>query len=323
MLAERIHNTLRFFDLQNFPLTAWEIRKFLIADLKSLRPKLGDDFELLIDPTADAPAVTPVIATPVHLDTILAQLRVLKNEKTIAEKNGFYCLAGREEIIANRQKGYLWGIKRERFITRYAWLTRYIPFVRSVALLGSQAMGQQKPQSDIDLFVITDSRFMGIARFFLTLYFQVLGLRRHGSKIANRFCLNHYVAGPVALAQDRNLYTAEEYLKARMLVYGSSYELFLQNNSWVYTFFPNARSDTTRPDATRPDTRTTQSKLQAALERLLSNSFGAWLENRLISAQLKRIEKGDFIISSRQEMSFHPENRKKALFAQLFNPTDV
>src|SRR5690606_28286018 len=131
------------------------------------------------------------------------------------------------------------------------------------------------------------------------------------------------------LTQDRNLYTAEEYLKARLLAHNNSYKLFLQNNSWVYTFFPNARQNArlnARPSA-QPDNQNnkseqaiSQSKLQTTLESLLSNRFGVWLENRLISAQLKRIEKGDFIISSRQEMSFHPENRKKALFAKLFNP---
>ncbi len=315
MLAGRIHHTLRFFDLQNFPLTASEIQRFLITDLKTLQSKLDSNFELSESEDAEA---SRIISAPVHLDTILTQLRVLKNENVVHENNGFYCLAGREEIIVSRQKGYLDGLKRERLISRYASGVKHLPFVRSVVLLGSQALGQQKASSDIDLFVITDERFIGIARFFLTLYFQVLGLRRHGKKIANRFCLNHYLAGTRRLNQDKNLYTASEYVKYRPLAGGEVFKEFLHNNNWIADFFPQAQ-ELKHGHAVFGHDKNNQSRLQRLLEKLFQNKFGMQLEKTMISSQLRRINEAEFNIKSREELSFHPNNRKQKLFQEFYN----
>lgn len=305
MLAERIHNTLRFFDLQQFPLTAWEIHRYLITDLKTLREKIDGNYELQVNYAQ--PAISPV-----HFDTILTQLRVLVFEKTIVEKNGFYCLAGRENIIDDRQQDYLLGLKREKRLSKYIWPIKHLPFVRSVVLLGSQAMGKQKSSSDIDLFVITDEKYMATARGFLTVYFQLIGLRRHGKKIANRFCLNHYIAGPRELTEDRNLYTALEYIKFRPLVYGSVFKEFLNNNKWINAFFPHAQPHENKFQ------QVTSSSLQKFLEKLYLNKVGLWFEQKLINAQLKRINKEEFNISNTEELSFHPNNRKRKLFESFF-----
>ncbi len=304
MLAERIHSTLRFFDLQEFPLTAYEVQKYLIADLKTLQPKLDAQFELIESDSSQT--------STIHFDTILTQLQIMTREGRIICKNGFYALPGHESIIAQRQINHLKGVKRERRIRKYAGFARHLPFVRSVVLLGSQAMGRQKKDSDIDLFVITDPDHIGIARTFLTVYFQVLGVRRHGNKIANRFCLNHYLASPRALVSDRNLFTAYEYIKHRPLVYGHVFFEFLNNNPWVYSFFPNAKP-TAKPTSIRT------SGLQAFLEKLFNNKVGVWLEKKLLDTQLKRIKEGRFTISNQIELSFHPDNRKGELFKNFFS----
>jgi hypothetical protein len=308
MLADRINNTLRFFDLQDFPLTAWEIHKYLISDLKILQTKINSQHELTDD--------NQLPVSPVHFDTILTQLHILIWEHRIVENGGFYCLPGREQIIVDRQLGYLQGIKRERLIRRYAKAAKHLPFVRSVVLLGSQALGRQKSTSDIDLLVITDPNFIGLARFFLTCYFQILGVRRHGKKIANRFCLNHYLAGPIALGSDRNLYTAYEYLKARPLVYPNLYKEFMNLNSWIYVFFPNAQQF--QIDSILAKAFGAPSGLQDFLERIFQNSIGRWLEQKMTAVQLRRIQPGEFTISNHQEMSFHPDNRKQTLFESFF-----
>ena len=111
------------------------------------------------------------------------------------QKNGFYCLKGRAAIIDQRLANYIYGIKRERRIRRFIGGLRFLPFVRRAALAGSQAQGVQKSDSDIDLLIIVEPEFLWLGRTAVTAYFQILGLRRHGKKIANRFCLNHYLAG--------------------------------------------------------------------------------------------------------------------------------
>lgn len=322
MLAERINSTLRFFDLQQLPLTANEIYKFLITDTSSLKAKLNDRYEL------DGSELS--VASSLHFDTILTQLKILTHEKKVSYSKGFYCLPGRESLIEDRLGGYMNGLKRERLISRYVSFARHIPFVRSIALLGSQALGQQKANSDIDLFVITDPKFLGTTRFLLTCYFQILGLRRHGKRTANRFCLNHYLAGPRALMEDRNLYTALEYVKFRPLVYENVFQDFLSQNQWAYVFFPHAKPVHAKPeevyakpeahakltDARQADSH--QSLLQAWLEKIFHTRLGYWLEQKLMAVQLKRIKAEEFTISNNIELSFHPDNRKSGLFQEFF-----
>ena len=303
MLAERIHNTLRFFDLQSLPLTAQEINQYLVADVAGMKTKIDDRFELqkeIATPTA-----------PVHLDTILTQLYILSREGKIINKNGFYALPGKQELIAQRQKNYLHGLKREQLVRRYLVPTKHLPFVRGIALAGSQALGQQRATSDIDLLIITDPKHMWTARTFLSAWFHLFGVRRHGKKIANRFCLNHYLANAREVDAERNLYKAMEYIKLRSVVYPQGIRAFQKANEvWIKQFFPNTEFRNIQPAK--------QSKLQKILEKLLSNTFGYWLETRLGIWQQKRIQQDQFVFVRKDELSFHPESKHEALLKGFF-----
>src|SRR5262249_42383632 len=154
-----------------------------------------------------------------------------------------------------------------------------------VALAGSQALGLQRRQSDIDLLVITDPRYMWLARTLLTAYAQIAGVRRHGNLIADRVCLNHYVAGPHLITHIRNLYTASEYAKLRPIYNPEAVWQFQHENiSWIAELFPNQKSIL----ATKPD-RSKGSKLQHWLEWLIHHSFGRVLEKALGDLQAQRI----------------------------------
>ena len=303
MLKDRIIATIEFFDLQDYPLTLLEIGRFLMTEPSLLARALDNSWEL----TAEQNFIK---SETVVLDRILQSLST-ECSGAVGQRQGFYFLKGRGHIVEQRLHNYLYGIYREQRIATFTPFVRHLPFVRSIALLGSQAFGQQKATSDIDLLIITDPQFLGIGRALVTAYFQIFGLRRHGSHITDRFCLNHYIAGPRFLDQDRNLYTAAEYVKLRPLVYAQNSQIFLKKNSaWLHSFFPNAELAL--------ETGTEQSWVQKFLESLFNNSFGHWLENIIKTAQLRRIKQGEFIIASNLELSFHPHNRKLALFRKFF-----
>ena len=304
MLAERIQSTLRFFDLQNFPLTALEVHQYLIADVATLKTKLDADFEVITD------AMTPVMPS-VHFDTVLGQLEILVQEERVICHNGFYALPQKKQIIVDRQKNYLHGIKREKLIQRYLMPAKHVPFVRGVALAGSQALGQQRPTSDIDLFIITDSKHMWTARTILSMWFHFFGVRRHGKKIANRFCLNHYIANTREVDAERNLYKAMEYLKLRPVVYGQGISAFQKANQvWIKQFFPNSFFD--------KGLFKKQSSVQKLLEKLFSNSFGMWLERKLETWQKTRIQQDQFVFVRTDELSFHPDSKHGSLLSNFF-----
>jgi hypothetical protein len=152
---------------------------------------------------------------------------------------------------------------------------------------------------------------MWLARTWVTMYFQILGNRRHGNKIANRFCLNHYLAKPKAVEREKNLYKAMEYGRLRPLVYPQTIQEFQkQNAAWIQTFFPNWEIKK------QPDQE--QSWLQKILESLFTNKFGQWLEQRLQDWQIRRIKQGEFIFVTTDELSFHPESKHENLLREFF-----
>lgn len=303
MLKQRILSTFKFFDLQDYPLTLLEIYKFLIADMDSLRQCLDVQGELQADGTN--------FSQPNHL-AIDEILNCLEKDCTaeIENNDGFYFLKGRVSIVKMRLDNYFYGIRREKLIKKYINFLKYIPFVRGVALAGSQAMGQQKDSSDIDLLIITEPNYLWLARTLITGYFQITGKRRYNKHIANRFCLNHYLAGPKKISQLRNFYTASEYLKLRLLIGSFAVEKFQKENlSWINVIFPNAIL-TNSQNLTFP-------KLQGWLESMFLGKFGKRLEQSLKNWQLPKIRQEKFILVAEDELSFHPQSKQQFILAEF------
>lgn len=302
LLEERILATLRFFDLQDLPLTQFELHKYLLADPAAITAAVDGQFELKGAPgTGEKTSLAEVVTATAEL---------LADGK-IEEQNGFYVLPGRVSLVGLRLANYAYGLGRERRVWRYLAPTKFLPFVRGIALAGSQALGQQRPGSDIDLFIVTDPKFMWSARTFLTAYFQLLGMRRHGKKIANRFCLNHYLARIRAVDAEKNLYKAMEYLKLRSVVYEQAIIDFQKaNQSWIRVFFPNADF----PDAPAMP----RSGVQKFLEKIYIGLGGRAIEKQLGAWQLRRIRQDKFIFVREDELSFHPESKHEALLSGFF-----
>lgn len=303
MLKNQILSTIKFFDLQDYPLTLLELHRFLISDMQTLRQKIDSQGEVIL---GDNESEKQVIKTE-HLLFCIEQ----ECQDEVQNYLGFYFLSGRKNLVSLRLKNYEYGIYREKLIRRFLGGVRHIPFIRGVALGGSQAMGLQKAVSDIDLLIITEPKYMWLARTLVTAYFQVLGKRRYGKKIANRFCLNHYLAGPKRLDQIRNLYSAMEYGRLRPMVYGDWIcEFQSRNAEWIQIFFPNWKPVTKAGEPI--------SKVQRFLERIFTNRFGDWLEQMLKTWQLPRIKKDKFIIVEEDELSFHPNSKQDWLLKGFF-----
>lgn len=305
MLKERILSTLRFFDLQDYPLTLFELHKFLVVDLETLKQQTDVQGEIR---NADV-----ALGSEVSIDKVLECLDS-ECQSDVENYLGFYYVPGRREIVKNRFDNYFYGIKREKLIRKYIGSLRHLPFVRGVAIAGSQAMGLQKETSDIDLFIITHPQFLWLARTIVTAYFQIIGKRRHGENITNRFCLNHYLAGPKRITSLRNLYTASEYLKLRPLVYEHSiWQFTSENKDWLKVFFPNL--NITEPEKGK------QSGAQKFLENILGGKFGLFLEKTLKNWQLPKIRREEFIVVEEDELSFHPDSKQKVLLERFLGQT--
>jgi hypothetical protein len=304
MLKNRILSTLKFFDLQDIPLTLLELHRFLLGDLSRIALSQDENWELFKDAPLGGARSTD------DLDEILACIgSECKNE--IESTLGYYHLPGRAQIVYTRWQNYFFGIKRERKIRKFLPFLRHLPFIRGVGVGGSQSLGQQRQESDIDLFVVAEPGFLWLARTLVSAYFQILGMRRHGRRIKNRFCLNHYVAGAKPVDRERNLYKAMEYSRLRSVVYPQGVERFLQKNQdWISVYCPNFSVG---------ESFQAQSPIQKFLERLLLNPFGRVLEKFLGFWQKLKIRQDEFIFVLADELSFHPKSLHRVLLSKFFN----
>ena len=180
MLKDRILFTLKFFDLQQTPLTLGQLRNFLLNEPAVFQSGLTPAFEF---------AKPPPVPAAVSTDEIRQALVELSSQ--VQQQEGLLALAGRTELIREYGRNLKYRDHREALIRKFVPRLQLVPFVRGVGVGGSHTLGFPKPESDIDLLIILDPEFLFLGRLLVTLYFQLTGYRRHGAKIRDRFCLNH------------------------------------------------------------------------------------------------------------------------------------
>jgi len=162
-VKEAIVRAIAFFDLFDYPLTAWEIWRYI-----GLKCKLTDVFESLAE-VADA--FSP-----------------------LQEKNGFYFLTGREGIIDEKMTRYNLAEKKIKKAVRVARVFKLIPWVKMMAVSNIIGSHNLREESDIDLFIITEKNRIWLTRFFCIIISKVLGLRPKRKKIRNKICLSFFVS---------------------------------------------------------------------------------------------------------------------------------
>ncbi|MCL4354264.1 hypothetical protein M1349_02205 [Patescibacteria group bacterium] len=203
--------TLLYSDIFDYPLTKEEIWNYLISDKKILKK----DF-----------------------------LLKLKNEKTVEQKDGFYFIKNRENIIEIRKKRQKISIEKIKKAKKIIPLLSLFPTVRMIGISGSLALENCEEDEDIDLFVITETGSLWVTRFLLVVSLKLFGLyREKKSKIVkDKFCLNMLISkNCLKLSKSRqNLFSAHEIAQVLPIVSkGSSYRDFIAENLWVKNYLPN------------------------------------------------------------------------------------
>ncbi len=178
-------------------------------------------------------------------------------------------------------------IYREKSKT-YIPLLRFLPGIRAVAVCNSVALGTADKNSDIDLLIITEPNKLWTARIFSTLFLQILGVRRHGNKIAGRFCLSFFITENVLDFHNIALKPRDPYLafwiSSLVPIFGQeSFQkisklntLFIQENANI---IPKFNSEVLSLPIG-------ESHIRSFLEIL----FGKWFEGAMKKLFLKRTE---------------------------------
>jgi hypothetical protein len=235
-----------YSDLFDYPLTRDELRRYLTVPCPGDRP-----FE--------------------------AELEALVPER-LQRQGELFMLPGRGAIVELRRRRQRDDQARWRHAGRYAGWLRHVPFVRMVAVCGSQAAGNPRPDADVDFFLITATGRLWLAQICAML------LRRFASWLSVPVCPNYFLTLGSLEVAPRDLYHAREVAQAVPLWGGDAYRRFRAANGWVDELLPNlAHADDRSSRLAEPP----RSRAAAGCEWLLGGVAGDLLE-RAVRALLLR-----------------------------------
>lgn len=116
-----------------------------------------------------------------------------------------------------------------------------VPFLKMVAVCNNLAFGKVDGESDIDLFIVAERGRLFMVRFLVTLILQLKGVRRHGNKIAGRFCLSFFVdessLNLEKIAIENDIYLAYWVKTIVPVMDDGAYKKFVDENKWIEKFF--------------------------------------------------------------------------------------
>lgn len=177
-------------------------------------------------------------------------------------------------------------IRLIRRAEKYCRILAKLPAVRRVWVCNSLSMNAADADSDIDLFVETEPGRIWTGRIVTTLFFSLLGVRRHGNKVKGRFCLSFFAAegadfGRIAVEDDVYLY------------------------EWARRLVPVDGKNGTGGSLTNAPQETFPSRFSRLTETVLKALF---LPKTL--REHERLGKPWGVVISDEFLKFHPEDRR-------------
>lgn len=301
-LEKAIAQTLIFYDLFNRPLTALEIFKYLPAQKQKI--------------------------SFFKFSQILDSSKALK--EIIGSKSGLYYLINRQNLILEREKRTKISQLKWKRLKRISRILFLVPFLRMAALTGSLTFFNSQRQSDFDLLVVVKTGRIWLARTSLTLLAQILGVRRHKSKTADRLCLNCYLTEKsLAIkkeAKPHDFYSAQEYSRLIPLIKKTEeiYDKFLNQNQWLGEFI-NSFPWPQNPGLFKKIPKKWQKIPAQVLEWILAGKIGESIEKKLGKWQGKRINSqlrflpDDQIYADGTCLMFHPQSKSRQILAEYYS----
>jgi predicted nucleotidyltransferase len=193
----------------------------------------------------------------------------------IHERDGLYCLRGREALLGSRMKRRRRALVLRRRARRVARMLQHAPFVRGLLLTGSAAAADAGPDADLDLLVVVAPRRLATSFLVLGSLARLLG---RGVLCPNQYRSEQHLALPTG-----DVYVARELAQAQPLA-GRGRDL-LAANRWTAELLPNVGPVPRAEVAPLPGGRL----VQRLMERPLRGRLGDALERRLGRLALARM----------------------------------
>jgi hypothetical protein len=297
--AKNILATVAYYDELDYPLTPFEIWKYLVS------------FNIKNE-----------TCNNISLADILKELEEGKIRRFIQEKNGFYFLRGREILLQKRLRKNKISMAKIKNLKKIIQFLKFIPFVRMVAITGRLAMKNAERESDWDLLIVLKAGHIWIGRTFVTLFLHLIGKRRHGKKIRDRVCLNHFITDESLETKIQGLFASGEFSFMLPLFGGDVFEKFRKANEWIKKYHPNYATEEFGCHRLIRDT-----KISIQMRKVGEYVFGwNFLENFLRRIEKEKIEKnpltqkeGGFILATDEALVFLPEPQGMDMLEKVYN----
>lgn len=300
-LSKNILNTITYYDILDYPLTSFEIWKYLTAAGGNADEK-GE----------------------CSLGEVIEGLENGDIKRHIEEFRGFYFLRGRKELVKKRIQNDKNSIGKYKIAARVSRWLRFTPFVRMIAMTGTVAMKNCEKGSDIDFLVVLEKGRIWTGRLLVTLVVQILRRRRYGKKIKDRICLNYFITTGSLEIKKKDLFAANEYSFLYPLYGFRVYKKFGEtNHNWIRKYKPNYIFDDIGPFRYAGDTkfsRFTRSSVEGLINFLGGDRMESWLKKKQVDKIRKNpltYKKEGYVEANDENLVFLPEPQGPGVIEQF------
>ena len=293
LLTKNIIATLAYYDVMEYPLTAFEVWKHFLA------------------------VENEVSREQVSFASIHEALLMLVSEKRVKQDRGFYYLPDRSGLVDRRLEEGKISVVRLKRLRRLVRLLCFLPFVRMIGATGSLAMERGEGESDWDLLIVLKKDYIFTGRAVVTLFLHLIGKRRHGEKTKNRACLNYFITDESLEIGTKDLYSAHEYRFLIPLLGWSVYRKFEMTNRWIVRFQPQFFL-TEKPSLLLVGENDMMVRLRTFLEMIIGHGIvekflRTWQQRKIARNPLSRLE-ASYIEASDRALIFLPRPRGPKTF---------
>jgi len=214
-LQKSILNTIAYFHLFDFPLTGFEVYKYLWRASRKYGAREVDE-----------------------------ALEELCQNKILGFNEGFHFLKGKINLVEKRKERYLLAQEKMKSARPFLKILAALPFVKAIFICNDVAYQNAPEASDIDIAIICSKNKIWTARFFSTLAMKLFRKRPTPETHENKICLSFYLTEnnlnleKIAYPNDIHfIYWLYQFLP----VYGEQTLIndFFIANEWTKKYLPN------------------------------------------------------------------------------------
>lgn len=212
---EAIFKVVSFFDIFDFPLTAFEIWQYLFIESDFFR--------------------------------VEESLQEMCAEGKLISKNGFFCFQSRENIIITRMRRYNYAERKFKKAKIVSQIFKFIPWIKLVAIGNILGPSNLRDGGDIDFFIVTQKDRLWLTRFFCTVLMKLTAQRPVPGNERDKICLSFYVSDDSLNLENLMLNSDDLYfiywLVNLEIIFdsGSVYNKLVKHNAWIFSKLPNWR----------------------------------------------------------------------------------